>query len=83
MEGSSELYMYAYMPNYAENSCSLPRKACGKEEMQKNQLMIVGGKYDYLGPFTAGIFENVDVARKMHVTAPTTVRVSSDAAHSS
>ena len=45
--------------------------------------MISGGENDYFGPFTAGNVENVDVARKMHVTAPTTVRVSSDAAHSS
>ena len=58
-------------------------KTCGKEEMHRNQLMILVGKYDYFGPFTAGNFENVDVARKINVTAPTTVKGSSTVAHSS
>ena len=65
------------------NAVFQKNKTCGKEKIQRNELMILGGKYVYFGPFTAGNFENVDVARKMHVTAPTTVRGSSNVAHSS
>lgn len=40
------------------------------------------GELAYFGPFTAGNFENVDVARKMHVKAPATASGSSKVAHS-